>query len=199
MSAALRTRAAAMAMAGAFAVGAVAQGATEQSQSGQTRVNPDAALAVEFTKRVKAYLELHTKAGDGFPRLSKEATPQEIDQHQRSLARAIQQVRPKAQPAEIFTKETRAYFRRQLAAVFAGAEGRKLKASIMDENPGPVRLNVNSRYPDTIPLSTMPPQVLAALPKLPPELEYRFIGERLILLDVPAHLVVDFIEDALPR
>jgi hypothetical protein len=69
----------------------------------------------------------------------------------------------------------------------------------MDENPGPIRLRVNGRYPDTVPLTTMPPKVLAALPKLPSSLEYRFIGERLILLDVPAHLVVDFIEDALPR
>jgi hypothetical protein len=45
----------------------------------------------------------------------------------------------------------------------------------------------------------MPPKVLAAMPKLPQILEYRFIGERLILLDVPAHLIIDFIEDALPR
>jgi hypothetical protein len=58
---------------------------------------------------------------------------------------------------------------------------------------------VNGRYPDGVPLTTMPPQVLAALPKLPPELEYRFIGERLVLLDGPAHLIVDFIQDALPR
>ena len=33
----------------------------------------------------------------------------------------------------------------------------------------------------------MPPQVLAALPKLPEDIEYRFIGDRLILLDVHAH------------
>jgi hypothetical protein len=45
----------------------------------------------------------------------------------------------------------------------------------------------------------MPPQVLAALPRLPEDLEYRFIGSRLILLDVHAQIVVDFIEDALPR
>jgi hypothetical protein len=105
----------------------------------------------------------------------------------------------RAKPGEIFTKEIRAYFRRQLEGVFAGPEGRKLKAAIMDENPGPIRLLVNGRYPDGVPLTTMPPQVLAALPKLPPELEYRFIGDRLVLLDEPAHLVVDFIQDALPR
>ena len=45
-----------------------------------------------------------------------------------------------------------------------------------------MKLAVNSRYPDEVPLSTMPPQVLAMLPKLPDDLEYRFIGTRLILL-----------------
>jgi hypothetical protein len=116
-----------------------------------------------------------------------------------ALLRSIQQQRPRTKPGEIFTKEIRAYFRRQLEGVFAGPEGRKLKAAIMDENPGPIRLQINGRYPDSVPLATMPPQVLAALPKLPDELEYRFIAERLILLDVPAHLIVDLIEDALPR
>jgi hypothetical protein len=69
----------------------------------------------------------------------------------------------------------------------------------MDENPGPIKLQISGRYPDSVPLATMPPQVLAELPKVPQELEYRFIGERLILLDVPAHLIIDYIEEALPR
>lgn len=175
--------------------------AREQAQTAQgpPRVNVDAALSVEFTKRAQEYLELHQKAVGQLPRLSKETTPEEIDKHQRALARAIQQMRPNAKPGDIFTRDVRAYLRRQLERVFAGPEGRKLEATIMDENPGPIRLRVNGRYPDTVPLATMPPQVLAALPKLPDELEFRFIGDRLILLDVPAHLVVDFIEDALPR
>ena len=68
----------------------------------------------------------------------------------------------------------------------------------MDENPVSVKLAVNGRYPDEVPLSTVPPQVLAVLPKLPEELEYRFIGPRLILLDVHAHTVSDYIETVLP-
>lgn len=167
--------------------------------AGQVRVNPDAAVAVEFGKRVEGYLAIHKKAVEGLPKMSKESTPQEIDDHQRSLARSIQLLRPRARPGDIFTKDIRAYIRRQLAGVFAGPEGRKLRSSIMDENPGPIRVAANGRYPDTVPLTTMPPQVLAALPTLPDELEFRFIADRLILLDVPARLVVDYIEDALPR
>ena len=45
----------------------------------------------------------------------------------------------------------------------------------------------------------MPPQLLSALPKLPEELEYRFIGERLILFDHHAHVIVDYVDRALPR
>lgn len=168
-------------------------------QSGQPRVNPDAALSVEFTKRVEAYLELHKNAVAKMPPLPKETTPQQIDSHQRALTQEIERLRARAQAGDIFTKEIRAYFRRQLEGTFAGVEGRKLRDTIMDENPGPIKLRVNGRYPDTVPLATMPPKVLAALPKLPQILEYRFIGERLILLDVPAHLVVDFIDEALPK
>ena len=71
--------------------------------------------------------------------------------------------------------------------------------SILDENPIGTPVRVNGPYPDAIPLSTMPPQVIEALPKLPEELEYRFIGDRLILFDHHAHLMVDYIDRALPR
>ena len=43
---------------------------------------------------------------------------------------------------------------------------------------GNVKLTVNGRYPDDSPLSTMPPQVLQTLPKLPEELEYRFVRQQ---------------------
>jgi hypothetical protein len=176
-------------------------GGSRQTNGGQPRVNPNAALVAEFTKRVEAYMMVHEKVHEkgGVPSLPNEATPEQIDNYQRALARAIQQLRPKAKPGDIFTKEIRAYFRRQLERVFSGPEGPRLKAAIMDENPGPIKLQVNGRYPDSVPLATMPPQVLAEMPNLPQELEYRFIGERLILLDVPAHLIIDYIEEALPK
>ena len=50
-----------------------------------------------------------------------------------------------------------------------------------------------------MPLTSVPPQVLQTLPKLTEDLEYRFIGDALILLDVHAHVIVDFIEDAMPK
>ena len=195
------TAACTLAMVPARAAAETAAPATQasiQTPSGQP-VNAEAALAADFTRRVQEYMEVHKKAASKIKGLSREATPQEIDEHQRALAREIQNLRRGAKVADVFTRELRAYFRRQMAAAFSGPEGTRLKASIMDENPGPIKLQPNGRYPDTVPLATMPPQVLAALPKLPQQLEYRFIGSRLILLDVPSHLVVDYIDDALPR
>ena len=54
----------------------------------------------------------------------------------------------------------------------------------MDENPVGLRRVVNGRYPDNVPVSTMPPPVLQTLPKLSEGLEYRFVGDDLIILDV---------------
>ena len=45
----------------------------------------------------------------------------------------------------------------------------------------------------------LPPCASAALPKLPPELEYRFTGVALILADAHLHVVVDILHAALPN
>ena len=42
------------------------------------------------------------------------------------------------------------------------------------------------------------PGFLWTLPALPEELQYRFVGRDLILLDVHANLVVDILRDAIP-
>ena len=83
-------------------------------------------------------------------------------------------------------------------SIFAGSKGWQLRSSIMDENVKFIPLKVNQRYPDAIPLTSMPPDVLKALPGLPEEMEYRFVGDQLVLLDPHAHLIADFIPDALP-
>jgi hypothetical protein len=61
----------------------------------------------------------------------------------------VREARKTAKPGDIFTPQARPVIIRLLAAVFAGPQGRELKASIMDENPRDIRHAVNSRYPDT--------------------------------------------------
>jgi hypothetical protein len=158
----------------------------------------DAQGLAEFNERVTAYTALHQKLEATLPAQPKETTPEVIHKHQNALAELIVQARKNARQGDIITPATQLVFRQVLARVFKGEEGRELKASILDENPGNVGLQVNRRYPDEIPLSTVPPQVLAALPKLPKDLEYRFIGDRLILLDVHAHTIADYMDKAFP-
>jgi hypothetical protein len=162
-------------------------------------VNPDAKALAGFLDRVNEYVKLHQKLEASLPHLPKEATPQQIDKNQRALGQLIQAARKTAKQADIFTVESQAVIKRLLAKVFGGPDGAALKASIMDENPGVPKIVVNERYPDTVPLSTIPPQVLEGLPKLPEEMEFRFVGNALVLMDVHAHIIADYIPDAFPH
>jgi hypothetical protein len=158
----------------------------------------DAKGLAEFNERVSAYTALHQKVEATLPSKPTEATPDAIHKHQNALAQLIVQARKDAKQGDIITPATQRVFRQVLARVFVGEEGRQLKAAILDENTRTVGVQINRRYPDEIPLSTVPPQVLAALPKLPKDLEYRFIGDRLILLDVHAHTIADYMDKAFP-
>lgn len=159
----------------------------------------DAQALATMNDRIKEYIALHQKLERTLPAVPKDATPEQIDQNQRALEKLVRATRSTAKPGDIFTPTAQPVIKRLLATIFGGPDGRQLKSSIMDENPVGIKLAANARYPDTVPLSTVPPEVLQTLPKLPEELQYRFIGNRLIILDVHAHVVADFIEDALPK
>jgi hypothetical protein len=162
----------------------------------------DAQALATMNDRLKEYVDLHVKLERSLPNLPKEATQEQIVTNQRAFEKLVREARATAKPGDIFTPEARPVIKRLLATVFGGPDGQTLKASIMDENPvDPValRLTVNGRYPDTVPLTTVPPQVLQTLPKLTEDLEYRFVGDWLILLDTHAHVIADFIDNALPK
>jgi hypothetical protein len=55
------------------------------------------------------------------------------------------------------------------------------------------------RFPAANEMATMPPSLLRALPPLPVELEYRLVGEHLVLRDVKAAMILDYIPNAVPR
>lgn len=149
--------------------------------------------------RLKAYVELHKKLEEGLPRLPDSATPEQIDQNQRLLEQKVREARKSAKQGDLFSPEAQPVIKRLLATVFDGPEGKNMMASILDESPTGLKLTVNGRYPDTVPVSSVPPEVLQTLPRLSEDMEYRFIGRHLILLDSHAHVIADFIPDALPE
>ena len=72
-------------------------------------------------------------------------------------------------------------------------KGKQLR---LDELPH-FRPVVNQTYPSSWPLQTFPPTLLAELPQLPEQLEYRFVDNSLILRDKQANIVVDYLIDVM--
>jgi hypothetical protein len=159
----------------------------------------DADALATMNARLRDYVDVHLKLERQLPKLPDNATPEQIDKNQRQLEKLVREARSGAKQGDLFTPEATPVIKRLLATVFGGPEGKQLKDSIMDENPVGVAVSVNGRYPDTVPVSTVPPQVLQTLPKLSEDMEYRFIGDRIILLDAHAHVIADYIDDALPK
>ncbi len=179
-----------------FTSGASAGAAGRTAQA--PAVNADAAAIADFLQRVEAYAALRQKVDGTLKEPTGDGRLEAFRDHELEFARLIQKERPNAKAGDVFTKPMRNIVRRLLASVFRGPAGQEIKKSILDEETGHINLQVNAQYPEGAPLSTMPLQVLQGLPKLPEGLEYRFIGERLILLDAHARLIVDVVDRVFP-
>jgi hypothetical protein len=172
--------------------------AADGTRAQETKVNADAAAIADFNKRVEAYVALHKKVESMLQEPSQDGRPEAVVEHQREFAKLMQKERPNAKAGDIVTKPMRNIMRRLLASVFRGPDGREIKRSILDTFTGNPILQVNSTYPDNVPYSTVPLQILQGLPVLPDALQYRFVGPRLILLDPHGRLVVDIVEKVFP-
>ena len=154
----------------------------------------------EFQEETDEYVELHNKLESQLPPLPTQAAPERVHAHQIALGDLIMSARRRAKQGDIFVSEVEPLIRARAQTVFASPDGAQDKAAIQDEqSERNVAARVNQRYPDDVPISTMTASVLASLPRLPPELQYRFLGRHLILIDVGARIIVDYIPDVLPR
>ena len=169
------------------------------TQAGAQKVNPDAQLLADFKSRIDNYMEMHNRLKKQAPPLKETKDPAQIKASQVVLAQKIREARKDAKPGEIFTPEIRQLFRRLMYPETKGPDGAETKAAIAEEKQElkDVKLRVNAAYPDDAPLMTVPPNILAALPKLPEDLEFRFVNRHMILLDVHANLIVDYVLNAI--
>jgi hypothetical protein len=173
----------------------VAQKAGAIKTSTNPAVNPNAAVMVDFKSRVEKYAELHKDLARGAARQKDDTSPERIESQKAALAAKIQAARASAKQGDIFTAEMRPVFRRLLAPEMKGEDGRDTKAIIKDDAPAPgtVPFKVNAKYPDNQPKPSMPANLLLNLPPLPEPLEYRVVGQHLLLLDTATDLIVDYI------
>jgi len=160
----------------------------------------DAEALEEFQEETDEYVALHNKLESQLPPLPTQATPEQLQAHEIGLGDLITSARRRAKQGDIFGSEAGRLIRERAQTVFASLYGAQDTAAIQDErSERNVAARVNQRYPVDVPISTMTASVLASLPRLPPELQYRFLGRHLILIDVGARIIVDYMPDVLPR
>ncbi len=155
----------------------------------------------EFSAKVREYTDMVNRLENTLPSLPDRAGAAEISAHKKTLAEAIRHARAGAHPGDIFTPELRNRFVALIHSELTGPSGEASREAIREDNPKqpgvtPVKLAVNAAYPDSAPLSTVPPTLLLRLPEIPKTVEYRFVGRALVLRDVRADLIVDYIPDA---
>ena len=153
----------------------------------------------DFTTRVEAYVTLHRQIERTVPQQEIFTNPEEGHRAATELAQALRAVRPHAREGDIFSPvaamKLRNVIRKALSVndVSAAALLERNRADTDETAPAPM---VNEAFSWTL-ANAMPPFMLQALPDLPDELQYQFVGRDLVLIDIHANLVVDILRDAL--
>jgi hypothetical protein len=163
----------------------------------QQAVNADALKIQEFENRVSDYIKLHKQAASDLDGLKPTKEPEKITNHEEMLAAKIRQARKDARQGDIFTPPIADEFRRLIGITMKGERAAHIRASLRHAEPVRLSLAVNDVYPRSVPLQSTPPTLLLNLPELPKHVEYRIVGRALVLRDVDANIVVDFIPDAI--
>ncbi|HEY6614649.1 MAG TPA: hypothetical protein VIZ32_09025 [Vicinamibacterales bacterium] len=126
---------------------------------------------------------------------------EQVLRQQRRFANAMREVRPMLGNGGFFTPDVSKYFRERIDAIVQEA-GLDVTTAIEAPDEDDIIVAAPPRAAEPVPWNAGPvmwPSVLRALPELPPELEYRFLGRHLLIIDGLANLVVDVLYDALPE
>jgi len=161
--------------------------------------NPDSAILADFNARLDTYVKKQRALLKGDP-VAESATPAEIKARQDTLAAQLRAIRKNAKQGDIFTPQVAALFKRLVYPEVNGPDRQETRQALAEEDgeAAQVHLKVNARWPDSEPLTTAPANLLANLPQLPKDVEYRFSNKRhLVLRDVDANIIVDFIYNAI--
>lgn len=178
-------------------MGAAVSGGTPVSAAAQSPVERQR-MRQEFLVRVDRYVDLHRHVDLLLPPERIVADVDELLYRRSALAWELRHARRGLRQGNIFTPAIAVYFR----VVIAESLRHDVLAYIVrpDEDDlwqlrEPV---INADYPAGASLNFMPPTLLRALPPLPRELQYSFLGRDLVLWDVHAGLIVDYVPNAVP-
>ena len=147
----------------------------------------------DFIERVADYVELRREVTAGVDGPVYCSDAEELTRQAAQRAAAIRDARPLASEGKIFTP------RRRCTSASESLTPCGLARSTLPSRgqPDDIVLEVNAALPWGAGEPASAPLV-GLLPPLPDELEYRFVGRHLVLLDVEANLVVDVLRKAVP-
>jgi hypothetical protein len=159
--------------------------------------NLQATALAEFQSRLQGYIDLRASLSRKLKPLSPTADSAELAARQDTLAAAIRDARQGAKPGDMIPTLVATQIR---DAVMDDIRHRtaNAKRGVFEEVPGGVRLVVNTTMPDAAALATVPPLLLNNLPRLPDNLQYRFVDRHIILIDGDTRIIIDYILDVLP-
>jgi hypothetical protein len=161
-----------------------------------TPFDADAALRV-FNERVESYAALHRRLAPP-PATASPKDPLAKLLTREYLASAIRNARRGADQGDIFTPDVATAFRWRLADSIGEMDGEMFLLQL--NNGVPIARGLHPTVNETYTMSTLfriPSDVRLGLPPLPAELDYRIAGHDLVLWDIYAGIVVDFVPNAL--
>ena len=154
-----------------------------------------------FEERINQYVAVHRVLELPLTPLRPTLDMSRIQASMQALAHRIRVVRAEAQQGDLITPDVARMFRRRIATCLPASEWAAILSENAEDEEGmpagpPPALHVNMEWPEQVPFGFVPPQMLSALPRLPAELQYRIIGNSLVLWDHHANLIVDFLPGA---
>jgi hypothetical protein len=176
------------------ASGAMAQGPKDGGASAD-----EAAAITQFESAIAKYMALRQRLRNEIAGPVPNSSASELNRASDSLASAIQRARAGAREGNIFVTPVTVVVKRRVDDVVRRDNLGPVLANIDDESATVKTPSIHLRFPVAAQMATMPPSLLAALPQLPKELEYRIVGNYLVLRDVDAALILDYIPAAVPR
>lgn len=153
-----------------------------------------------FINATQQYASMHRRLEQQIGPIELNTTPEAINRFIQAMAAAIRAERPGAQQGDLFAPAVAPELRARIneALLEHGFTAADVRAAELAHgvDPGTVKLRVNGTFPWVLSVAMLP-CVLDALPPLPPELQYRIVGNDLLLIDLHASLIVDILPSAL--
>lgn len=166
-------------------------------QKPAAQANPQAAALQDFQRRLMGYVELRTKLGHDLQPLKPTANAADLKARQESLAAAIRQTRKGARMGDLIPTPVAALLTRTVQDDFKMRPPAARRAA-RNEVTGGVAPVINRPFPANAALPTIPPLLLAQLPPLPDNLQYRFLDRDLVILDGDTQIIIDYVPNVLP-